>query len=134
MTRPCYVVVDREFASSISTRKLVIETAKFNVITAYSPEEALETVERFPAVDGAVIDAVVGGGGGCEEMVEKMKSIQPKLKVVVIQGPNGPGCSNADFVLDSFEPLSLLECLKKLQPGWSAKIEKRNVELEEGLR
>lgn len=133
MTRPCYVVVDREFASSISTRKLVIETAKFNVITAYSEQEAIETVQRFPAVDGAVIDAAVDSSG-CEAMVEKLKSIQPKLRVVVIRGPRGPECRNADFVLDSFEPLTLLQCLKKLQPGWTAEIERRNVELEEGSR
>jgi hypothetical protein len=34
MDRPCFLVVDREYPGSISTRKLVIETGKFNVITA----------------------------------------------------------------------------------------------------
>lgn len=36
MIRPCFLVIDREFPGSISTRKLVLETAKFNVLTAYS--------------------------------------------------------------------------------------------------
>ena len=48
MVRPCFLVIDREYASSISTRKLVIETAKLNVITAYSGAEAIETLKRFP--------------------------------------------------------------------------------------
>ena len=39
--------MDAEFPGSISSRKLVIETAKFNVITAYSGTEAIETLERF---------------------------------------------------------------------------------------
>ena len=56
MTRPCFLVVDREYASNISTRKLVIETAKLNVITAYSGAEAVETFKRFPNIDGIVID------------------------------------------------------------------------------
>jgi hypothetical protein len=39
MIRPCFLVVDQEHSGSISTRKLVIETAKFNVLTAYSGAE-----------------------------------------------------------------------------------------------
>ena len=62
MTRPCFLVIDREFPGSISTRKLVIETAKFNVITAYSGLEAFDTVQRFPALSGAVVD------GGIEDI------------------------------------------------------------------
>ena len=57
MPRPCFLVVDREHAGSISTRKLVIETAKLNVITAFSGREALETLARFPKVDAVVLDA-----------------------------------------------------------------------------
>ena len=40
--RPCFIVVDPEHSDSISTRKLVIESAKLNVITAYSAAEALD--------------------------------------------------------------------------------------------
>ena len=47
MIRPCYLVVDREFASSISTRKLFIEAAKLNVITAYSGVELWQPWRNF---------------------------------------------------------------------------------------
>ena len=103
MIRPCFLVVDREFAGSISTRKLVIETAKFNVITAYSAREAVETVERFPALDGAVIDAGIPDMP-CSELVKTLRRLQPKLKVVVIDGPEAPACAGADETLRSFEP------------------------------
>ena len=36
MPRPCFLVLDREYATKISTHKLVIEATKLNVITAYS--------------------------------------------------------------------------------------------------
>jgi hypothetical protein len=42
MERPCFLVVYNDFSHSISTRKLVIESAKFNVITAYSAERQLQ--------------------------------------------------------------------------------------------
>ena len=59
MVRPCFLVIDREFPGSISTRKLVIETAKFNVLTAYSGLEALDTLQQFPAIHGVVLDAEI---------------------------------------------------------------------------
>jgi hypothetical protein len=55
MVRPCLLIVEPEPAEALSTRKLVVETGKFNVITAYSGEEALASLERFPGVDGVVV-------------------------------------------------------------------------------
>ena len=59
MIRPCFLVVDQEHSGSISTRKLVIETAKFNVITAYTGAEAIQTLNKFPAIDAVVLDASI---------------------------------------------------------------------------
>lgn len=42
MPSPYFLVIDREVGGSISTRKLVIETAKLNVITAYSAAESMK--------------------------------------------------------------------------------------------
>ena len=128
MIRPCFLVIDREFPGSISTRKLVIETAKFNVLTAYSGREALGIFKRFPAVDGVVLD------GGIEditpeELTDELKSIQPKIPVIVITVPGFDGCPRADFQLESFSPAKLLEILRGLKPKESAQIEKRNEDL-----
>jgi len=76
MIRPCYLVLDREFPVNISTRKLVIETAKLNVITAYDPEEAIATLERFPRVDGVVFNAGTLGMS-VEKMIERLRQIMP---------------------------------------------------------
>lgn len=128
MVRPCFLVVDREYASSISTRKLVIETAKLNVITAYSCEEALHTLKRFPAVDGVVMDANLPDVL-CADLVRDLKVIQPKIIVICISGPGGGFCQGADHHLDTFEPARLLELLKKIEPEKSAAIEARNEKL-----
>ena len=128
MVRPCFLVVDREYPGSISTRKLVIETAKFNVLTAYSSAEALAVLAKFPAVDGAVIDSGVDKMS-TEDLMRGLKKIQPKLPVILICAPGFDDCDGADYQLDSFQPALLLDLLRKLQPTASAEIEKRNEEL-----
>lgn len=120
--RPCFLVIDQEFAGSISTRKLVIETAKFNVITAYSNHEALELLQRFPAMDGAVVDLAVRDLP-CEELVRGLKSMRPEMPVIAISAPGLSECSEADFNLQSFAPEPLLELLKKLQQQKAEQIE-----------
>jgi DNA-binding response OmpR family regulator len=128
MIRPCFLVIDREFPGSISTRKLVIETAKFNVLTAYSGKEALETFKRFPAVHGIILD------GGledvrCDDLAREIKTLNPTLPIIVIAAPGFQGCPDADYQLESFEPAKLLDILRALKPEESAAIEKRNEDL-----
>src|ERR1700761_1185384 len=101
LIRPCFLVVDREYSSGISTRKLVIETAKFNVITAYSAAEAIETLSAYPAVNGAVVDEHAEGIE-CAELIAKLKQIKPALPVIAVG--NRGHCGPADFYVDSFNP------------------------------
>jgi CheY-like chemotaxis protein len=128
MIRPCFLVIDREFPGSISTRKLVIETAKFNVLTAYSGKEALALFKRFPAVDGVVLDGGIDDISA-EELTGELKALQPKIPVIVITAPGFENCASADFQLESFSPAKLLEILRGLKPKESAQIEKRNEDL-----
>jgi CheY-like chemotaxis protein len=128
MVRPCFLVIDREFPGSISTRKLVIETAKFNVLTAYSGKEAMELFKRFPAVDGVVLDGGIEDISA-EELTEELKTIQPKIPIIVIASPGSDECPRADFQLESFSPAKLLEILRGLKPKESAKIEKHDEDL-----
>lgn len=128
MIRPCFLVIDREFPGSISTRKLVIETAKFNVLTAYSGKEALEIFRRFPAVNGVVLD---GGLDDlpCNDLAKEIKALHPQIPIILIAAPGMVECPDADYILESFEPGKLLGILKELKPEESAQIEKRNEDL-----
>lgn len=128
MIRPCFLVIDREFPGSISTRKLVIETAKFNVLTAYSGKEAFEIFQRFPAVNGVVLDGGIDDIP-CNELARHIKAVRPELPLILIVGPGLVHCPSADYVLESFEPGKLLSILKELKPDESAEIEQRNEDL-----
>jgi DNA-binding NtrC family response regulator len=125
MVRPCFLIIDREFVSSISTRKLVIESAKFNVITAYSSAEAIETLKKYPAVNGVVLDAGLRDMP-CTDLVSTLKSLQPKLPVIVVHAPGSAACQGADHLLESFDPRRLLAVLERLEPEHTAAIEKQN--------
>jgi DNA-binding NtrC family response regulator len=128
MLRPCFLVVDREFPGSISTRKLVIETAKFNVLTAYSAEEAMELLDRFPTVSGVVIDDGIEGVA-TEALIVEMKLRHKNLPVVVVAAPGERLCRGADFQVASFEPEKLLETLRSIMPREAEEIEKNNERL-----
>jgi DNA-binding NtrC family response regulator len=129
MARPCFIVVDREFSANISTRKLVIETAKFNVITAYSAVEAIETLKRFPAVDGVVLDNVIRDMRP-DDVIEAIKKIDPHMPVIMICGAHQQ-CPGADYHLELFDPASLLGLLQKLHPQAATAIERRDEALSQ---
>lgn len=129
MLRPCFLVVDRETSTGISTRKLIIETAKFNVITAYSSAEAIETLRKFPALDGVVTDSGMVDMP-CDDMLSALRAIRPDIPRVVVDTPAGTSCNLATHVLDTFDPARLLRLLESLFPDAARAIEKHNEELE----
>ncbi len=128
MVRPCFLVLDREYPGSISTRKLVIETAKFNVLTAYTAQEALALLEKFPLVDGVVVD-VGTEGMNSDELVRRLKKLVPKVPVIVISAPGFEDCPSADYQLESFVPAKLLKLLQELRPKETKQIQERDAEL-----
>ena len=128
MIRPCFLVIDREYSGSISTRKLVIETAKFNVITAYSAVEAIATIQNFPKINGVVLDAGIHDMSCCD-LIAELKKLLPAIPIIVISAPGTHDCPQADHLLESFEPIKLLALLKQLSPVESAAIELRNEDL-----
>jgi response regulator RpfG family c-di-GMP phosphodiesterase len=127
MIRPCFLVVDKEHAVSISTRKLVIETAKLNVITAYSSQEAIETLQVFPAVHGAVLEGSMRDMP-CTELIASLRSIKPDLPIIVIGGAYEGGSVNH---VDHFDPQTLVAVLKKLRPEEARAIERHEAKLME---
>ncbi|SNT29809.1 hypothetical protein SAMN05421770_10729 [Granulicella rosea] len=128
LLRPCFLVIDREYAGSISTRKLVIETAKLNVITSYSGAEALETLAHFPNVSGVVMDGGIQDIP-CSELIRAIKALHPGLPIIVVAAPGFTDCPGADHQLESFDPASLLELLKSLHPEKNREIEQRSEDL-----
>ena len=118
------MVIDRDYAGNISTRKLVIETAKLNVITAYSGSEAIETLKKFPNIDGIVGDTATDDIA-FDDLVRALKAIRPDIPVVAISTPRSGESLLADYQLETFEPARLLELLKNIKPEKSQAIDAR---------
>ena len=49
------LMIEMEQPEGLSSRKLIIETAKHNVLTAYNAEVGLDLLRRFPNVDLALV-------------------------------------------------------------------------------
>ena len=130
MLRPCFLVVDKEHPASISTRKLVIESAKFNVITAYSGTEAVDALSKFPNVDGVVLDAGVRDIP-CSELVQQLRQLKPNVMVTLIGNAEGYPCEGADHRIESFNPKQILAFLQQLHPEEASEIDQHERALEE---
>lgn len=126
MHRPCFLVIDREYAGNISTRKLVIETAKFNVLTAYDRDEAVGTLERFPNVDGVVLNADASTGAECQDVISRLRAIVPDITIIITSTGAKPICGHQEYYVDSLNPAQLLECLQSLHKEATAEIAKRD--------
>lgn len=92
-------------------RKLVVETAKFNVLTAYSAEEGRELLRLFPRIDAMVILAEVKD---CERTVKAARSKVRSLPVIVLSANRSQRCNQADHHVSSHEPEELVDLLRSL--------------------
>ncbi|GAC1654504.1 MAG: hypothetical protein NVS9B15_15210 [Acidobacteriaceae bacterium] len=110
-TRRCFLLADTELPDSLSSRKLMLESVKFNVLSAYSGEEALAQFERFPRVDAVVIHARAAGDIPFCEVSARIKSQSPKMFIVVLAPTGDAGCEHADAVMSSHDPKGLVEFL-----------------------
>jgi response regulator RpfG family c-di-GMP phosphodiesterase len=114
--RPCFLVVDNQYPGSLSTRKLVIETAQLNVITAYSGREALVQFARFPAVDGIVLDIEVPDIP-CRELIDKLHKVRSDVPVVSVSPSGHDRCGNEQYHVSSYDPQALLDQLHLIVRG-----------------
>ncbi|MBN2638452.1 MAG: sigma-54-dependent Fis family transcriptional regulator [Bacteroidales bacterium] len=61
-----------------------LQAQKFNVLTAYNPDQALEIMKNN-TVDIAILDIRLPGMSGIE-LLQKLKKIQPLVEVIMISG------------------------------------------------
>lgn len=110
MTRPIFIVAEPEPEQALSARKLVLETAKFNVITAHSEQEMFDAVEQFPKVTAVIIHSNLKG----HEPVRMIKGVKSKLPrtPVILLSPNGGNLKGADFAVNSHDPQELVQLLR----------------------
>jgi hypothetical protein len=108
--RPTILLVEPETTDMISARKLVLETAKFNVLNAYSAPEARLMFEKFNAVDAAVLHAEVHE---TEQLARIFKQQRAELPVIALRPSPYEPHDHVDHVLSSHAPEELLSLLRK---------------------
>jgi CheY-like chemotaxis protein len=112
MARPTLIVAEPEPEQALSVRKLVLETAKFNVITAHSTAETLELLQLFPKIDAAVL---VGESDiDSAEVASEIKRSNATIPVIYLHASVGGRCPSTDYDLSSHEPEALLGLIRSL--------------------
>ncbi|HEV2991306.1 MAG TPA: response regulator [Candidatus Angelobacter sp.] len=111
MRQPKVVIlcVDDE-ENPLILRKLVLQKAGYDVVTANSGRKALEVLQSQP-IDLVLSDLLMPGMTGTE-LARRIKDLHPKLPVVLVSGVNEipPEASCADLFISKVEgPISLCE-------------------------
>ncbi len=104
------LMIESEQPEGISSRKLVVETAKHNVLTAYNPTTGLALLRRFPAVDVVLVHATVLDH---LPLIEEVRTIAPRTPVIVATPNPTEIYAGADFTVPSHEPQRLLDLLAR---------------------
>ena len=108
--RLAVLMIEVEQPEGISTRKLVLETARHNVITAYTKDAGAELLRRFPNVDVAVIHTELDDSS-FKEAVSELKRIRTTLPVIGVSPRSDIDKDGADYLITSHDPQALLNIL-----------------------
>ena len=112
MARPTILMAEPDPIQALSVRKLVLETAKFNVMTAHSPGETLEIVELFPNISMLVV--AYDEAFDCDAIVGSIRRNLKNIPVIVVTSHAGQRCAGANHHVSSHEPERLLELARSL--------------------
>jgi CheY-like chemotaxis protein len=110
VTRLLVLIVEVEQPEGLSSRKLILESMKHNVVTAYSGAEALELLARVQP-DLVMVHSNLRGPS-CAELLETVQQRYPGLLTLVIS-PTGSRCSTEDYMVNSLEPSALVGFVKE---------------------
>jgi hypothetical protein len=104
-------MLEAEQPEGLSSRKLVVETAKHNVLTAYSAENGLNLLRRFPNVDVVLVhEALLEEHPGLFEEIRKECAKVPIILASPFARTRRDGC---DYFVDSLHPQALLTLLNE---------------------
>ena len=103
------LMIEEEQPEGLSSRKLVVETVKHNVLTAYNCKDGVNLLARFPNVDAVLVHSAQLHKW--PDILDEIRKICPK-KPIILASPfaeeTRPG---VDFVVDSHKPQALLKVL-----------------------
>ena len=115
MVRPTFLIAEPKPQEGISARKLVLETALYNVITAYDGPGALELLEKFPNVDSVIVHSGLGERD-YKRLIDMASTTKPGRMIVLISPTPGAHHPAAQYHLSSHDPKQLLDLLLEHHP------------------
>jgi len=111
--RLSFLIIETERTDGLSTRKLLLESAKHNVVTAYSGKEGVEMYKRFPRVDAVCIEAELKDLKGAS-VAANIRKLNPQIRIIGLSPRVGAHCEWANKTVDSHDPKALLDVLEEM--------------------
>ncbi|HWR16331.1 MAG TPA: hypothetical protein VN577_16000 [Terriglobales bacterium] len=110
MYRLTVLMIEVEQPEGLSSRKLMVEGAKQNVLTAYSGDEGLELFAKND-IHVVVIHSKLTNPGA-KEVVEKIRQKSRDIPIIGLS-PNDADMGPVTMTISSFEPNKLVEVVKE---------------------
>jgi DNA-binding NtrC family response regulator len=108
-------MIEAEQPEGLSARKLVVETEKHNVITAYSAKDGLDLLQRFPRVDAVLVHETLVRAE--PDLLARVKQTAPGVPIILASPFGDRQHPDAAFVIDSHRPQDVLELFTREFPG-----------------
>jgi len=102
-------MIEEEQAEGLSARKLVVETVKHNVLTAYNPATGLDLLRRFPKVDAVFVHGHLLPMR--PNLLSEIKALAPGKPIILASPDASQHSPDATWVVDSHKPQALLTVL-----------------------
>lgn len=103
------LMIEEEQPEGLSARKLVVETAKHNVLTAYDVNSGLDLLHRFPNVDYIMVHARLLEK--MPDLLAEVKSRCPEKPIILATPYAGDSRPGATYIVDSHRPQELVKLL-----------------------
>jgi hypothetical protein len=102
-------MIEEEQQEGLSARKLVVETVKHNVLTAYNAKDGVDLLTRFPNVDAILVHS--RQLSKWPNLLSEVKTLCPG-KPIILASPFAEEIRpEVTFVVDSHKPPALLKLL-----------------------
>lgn len=109
MSSKIVLMMEEEQPEGLSARKLVAETARHNVLTAYTADSGMALLRRFPKVDAVLVHhSLLEARPG---LLDEIKNLTPDVPILLTTPLKYSMDPRVDYVLDSHNPMDLIEVL-----------------------
>ena len=108
------LMMEEEQPEGLSARKLVVETVKHNVLTAYSLSDGLNLLHRFPNVDMILVHARLLEKD--PNLLAEVRAVCPDKPIIFATPFARETRPEVDFVVDSHRPQDLVKLLASADP------------------